>query len=113
MKKIFLFLFLISFFAFDCSETPIILESICKITSDICYYSEEICKLVPKENNVEFQNDELKQNIYLIRNSLQLYNSSVKNLDRSFTDEDLEKLKLHLFEIREKLKLQLLEMKGE
>lgn len=113
--KIFLtsILFFISFIAFDCEETPVIIQSVCEITKEICEYSQAICDMIPHTNSLEKQNTNLKMNLKSYSNALELHMINLNSDLSNFSNEDLLQLKLDLVKIRDDLRKQYYQLKKD
>ena len=98
----------------SCSETPLIVDEICDITQEICYYANLVCdNFNPPNSSFEKSNEikpDLKQISFDIKNVLDktnLMSSDMKIISR-------ESVKAELIQIRNQLKnLYLLELKKD
>lgn len=111
MKKLIFLLFPLLFLNFTCDDIPPVVGTICDITKEICYYSEQICSLMPQESISLNSNDNLRQELNSYRNLLQVQHSMLKSEKVFLNDESYESFKRELWKIRNDLKAQLEELK--
>ena len=105
MKRNILILFvalLISTSLSGCADSFVVTQSICDITSEICYYSESICNLV-NTKKIENSNLEFDEDLQDISETMKLQKAKIESYNSDLTEEELQELKLELVNVKEKL----------
>lgn len=113
MKKFFIILAFISFLNFDCNSVPPVMDSICSITMDICYYAKAICELYPDSSQTSFQNSVNVSDLKIYRNKLTNFYDRYKSKESCLTPAELLDIQLELTSIRDKLKETFYSMKSK
>lgn len=101
----FIILFFVAVLIFpSCSTVNPIVEDVCEITQDICYYANLVCDNFEPSKIESLEDDKLKSELIDLRTELQFLNVSSTNNQQTtkiFSDEDL---KFKLIEVRDQLK---------
>ena len=104
MKKIFLLIVFSSLIFTSCSTVNPIVEDICEITEDICFYANLVCdNWEPSKANSELDLN-TKSELIALRDEMQFINATLQpnqQNNKKFSDEDL---KIKLIMIRDDLK---------
>lgn len=103
--KIYLFIILLALLVFpSCSQVNPIVENICDITEEICYYSNLICEnWIPSDNNAELDQKEFNE-LQSIRDEVIILQASL-NTGQPINKKEVEVDAVYkLIQIREDLK---------
>jgi len=105
MKKIiFPFLLFFCFCGFDGCGSDVITDDICQLTTEICYYAQELCGIFSPQNKVQKNDDEIKTDIYYASQNLQALYKSLVALRKTYSPETEQVYKEELTKIRNKLR---------
>ena len=105
MKKIFLFpILLFTILGFSKCGTIPVADDICQITTEICYYAQEICAFYENQKVVQPSEAKVKFEIHNAVYNLQQLNKSIRTLEKNFTPDTEAIYREELTKIRDDLK---------
>lgn len=105
MKKIFFPLILFfCFYGFDCSDVNPVFDDICTITTEICFYAQEICQLTNSKTISKLNPVEIQDEIVSTSHNLQILYSNLQKLDKNLDSSTVIFYQSKLSEIRDELK---------
>ena len=89
----------------SCSETPIIVDEICEITQEICYYANLVCENFQPPSSTFEKSNEIKPDLKQISIDLKnvLNNSDLMSNDMKIISRD--NVKAQLVEIKNRLNI--------
>ena len=104
MFKNFSFIIFILFFFLttSCNDIPIA-GDICELTTQICYYANKICEMLPQEKQTLLDDDEIKTEIYYTANNIQSLYASLYILSKNYNKETRNIYRTELTKIRDNL----------
>lgn len=102
-KFIILFFVAVLFFP-SCSQVDPIVDDVCEITQEICYWANLVCENFEPSTIESLEDDKLKSELIAVKEELQFVNALTtdKQLNnKNFSNDDL---KMKLIEVRDQLK---------
>lgn len=104
MKSFILIFSLISFITTSCTETPVIVSDVCKITQEICYYSDMICKNFNHTDSKKIINENVIKELNDLKNETMMINDELQNKSLRKSSNQITDYQYRLSQIRNDLK---------